>query len=277
QRIVQVGPQTGVAQSFYVDHGNGLRSYFGETANSRVAGPGSTIRTWYISRTVDLFGNTIEYSYYSPTADEVLPQTITWTGNSTTSPTLSPGYAVTITYENRPADDQRSGYYSGGGAWSRTKRIDRIDVTYQAASIATYELSYGTPAATGTGRSQLAEVSVCRGSACLPETVFTVQDGTRGWYNLVTTGQTVSAYPLIGDWNGDGRQDVFVSLSNTWRVHPGQANGTLGAAVNSSASSTTNPGQARVIDYNGDGLSDLLYQSGSVWYVVPSKIGRAHV
>lgn len=77
QRIVQDGTLAGGAASFYVDHGNGLRSYFGDTSDSLVdTGPGGAGRIWYISHTVDQFGNTIEYSYDNPTTDETVPETI---------------------------------------------------------------------------------------------------------------------------------------------------------------------------------------------------------
>jgi hypothetical protein len=97
----------------------------------------------------------------------MVPETIAWTSNDGES--LEPRYAVTITYEDRPTDDQRSGYDSGGAVWSRTKRIDEIEVTYDDGTtvqeIATYALTYDSTAPpNGTGRSQLTEVSVCRGS-----------------------------------------------------------------------------------------------------------------
>src|SRR6185295_17596629 len=50
QRVVQQGTAGG-ADSFYVDHGNGLRSYFGTTADSRVEVTGSSgaVKAWLIS------------------------------------------------------------------------------------------------------------------------------------------------------------------------------------------------------------------------------------
>ncbi len=53
----------------------------------------------------------------------------TWSGNTAVDLDLPPRYAVTITYETRPTDDQRSGHDSGGGTWSRTRRIDEIEVS----------------------------------------------------------------------------------------------------------------------------------------------------
>jgi YD repeat-containing protein len=273
QRIVQQG--TGSSTSFYVDHGNGLRSYFGETSSSRDAGAGGLTRTWFISRTVDQFGNAIEYGYDSPTAGQMVPETIAWTSNDGES--LEPRYAVTITYEDRPTDDQRSGYDSGGAAWSRTKRIDEIEVTYDDGTtvqeIATYALTYDSTAPpNGTGRSQLTSVSVCRGSECLPATAFTVQDAAAGWASSLTTNILVNSNPLAGDWNGDGRTDLFQSVSSQWHVYPGHPYGVFNAGIATGVSSATNPAQARVLDFNGDGLADLMYQDGSsTWKVAPSN------
>jgi RHS repeat-associated protein len=276
QRIVQDGTMAGGgAESFYVDHGNGLRSYYGATSDSRVPGPGNTARTWYISSTVDQFGNTIEYVYDDTWSSEVLLESIFWTSR-TIAPTLSPRYELTISYESRPTDDQRGGYDGGGASWNRSQRIDEIEVTYddgQAVNtIATYDLTYESSSA--TGRSQLSEVSVCRGSDCLPETLFTVQDATPGWASMASAGASGSAYPLAGDWNGDGRTDLLVSISNEWNVFAGETDGTFASAVDTNISSTTNPDKARIIDFNGDGLSDLLYQDGSSnWKVAPSDGG----
>jgi hypothetical protein len=177
---------------------------------------------------------------------------------------------------NCASNDQRTGYDRTGGAWQRTKRIDEIAVTYDdgtAHSVATYALTYASMAApNGTGRSRLTEVSVCRGSECLPETLFTTQNGDSGWGAAQATGSSAGTHPIAGDWNGDGRTDLFVSLSNHWQVHPGKADGLFDTTVDTGLSSTTNPDKARVFDYNGDGLADLLYQDGSSnWKVAPSN------
>lgn len=112
-----------------------------------------------------------------------------------------PATRFTITYGNRPSDDQRAGYDGGGATWSRTKRINEIEVTYDDGStvseIATYDLSYESTSA--SGRSQLSEVSVCRGSECLPATTVTVQDATPGWYNAAPTQGPIGGNPLLGD------------------------------------------------------------------------------
>jgi hypothetical protein len=66
QRITQVGVQGSGPQYFVVEHGDGSKSYYGYTTDSRVentASPTSSVRIWYISYTEDAFGNRINYTY----------------------------------------------------------------------------------------------------------------------------------------------------------------------------------------------------------------------
>src|SRR5690606_14513761 len=99
------------------------------------------------------------------------------------------------------------GYSVGGAKSASTKRIDKIDVVYNGSTtIATYDLTYGSPVTGGTGRSFLSQVTLCRASDCLPATVFTVQPGTRGWNTSSDSGRTAGASAKVGDMNGDGRQ-----------------------------------------------------------------------
>src|SRR5690606_33235913 len=133
------------------------------------------------------------YAYSENTSTgEVVPLEITWPSNPGQS--LSAKYKIAITYETRPSDDQRSGYDVGGAAWAKTKRIDKIDVIYNGSTtIATYDLTYTPPSGTGTGRSQLSQVTLCRGSDCLPATGFTVQNGTRSWNAIDDSGKSTGS------------------------------------------------------------------------------------
>ena len=151
QRVWQQGTVGGGPQSFYVQHGDGSTSYYGYTPDSRIERVGSSaVRLWYLSYTVDQFGNQINYGYSeNATTGEVFPTEITWTSNPGQG--LAARYKIAITYETRPADDQRSGYDSGGAPWATTKRIDKIDVILDGTTtINTYDLSYRTPPASGT-------------------------------------------------------------------------------------------------------------------------------
>jgi hypothetical protein len=272
QRIVQNGTQGGGPQAFRVDHGNGMSSYFGATADSRVeVTGGSAVRIWFVSYTEDRFGNRINYAYNeNGSTGETVPTEVAWTQNSGQS--LTAKYKVAITYEGRPADDQRSGYDSAGRQWATTSRIDKIDVLYNAQLINSYDLSYAAASSAGTGRSRLEQVAVCGPTECLPPTVFTTQNGTRGWGGLTNTTRAwggFSTYPRVGDMNGDGKEDIFfVGPSNTWQVYLGNSSGLLDAVLESGVAVGPNPFTARVIDYDSDGRSDLLYKSSTVWRVL---------
>lgn len=268
QRIKSQGTAGAGPQYFTVEHGDGSISYYGYTSDSRIERVGaSDVRLWYISFYEDKFGNRIEYSYSeNGTTGEVLPTGVAWTRSI--SPSLSPRYSVTIVYETRPSSDQRSGVDQDGAIWAKTKRINYIEVEYNGSEIATYDLAYST----GTsGRSQLDDVTLSRGTDTLPETVFAWQDTTVGWGSATNTGRSAGSDPLIGDFNNDGNMDIVVNLSNRWQVYTGTDSGSLNAAIDSGQSSTTNPDKARLLDYDGDGDSDLLYQSGSYWYVMKSN------
>src|SRR5688572_8796547 len=273
QKITQENTQGNGAMQFRVDHGNGWHSYYGATPTSRVEaiGKGGSVRAWYLSYTEDQFQNRISYEYSeNASTGEVFPTYVSWTANAARG--LSPRYGVEIIYEDRPLEDQRSGYDAGGAPWATTKRIDRIRVVWNGdQTIRTYELTYATPIATGTQRSQLASVSLCAALDCLPQTTFAVQNGQAGWGPLNGISYGSGTDPRVGDWNGDGRQDIFVVLSGTWQVWWGRSHGNLDDfPVDSGVSAATNPAAARVLDYNGDGLSDLLYQSSAEWRVLVS-------
>jgi hypothetical protein len=228
QRIKSVGSAGSTAAYFTVEHGDGSISYYGYTTDSRIEKVGSSeVRIWYLSHREDQFGNRISYSYSESTdggtgAGIALPSTVTWTSNSGQG--LSAHYRITINYESRPAGDARVGYGTGGAFIGWLDRISDIEVEVNTGSwqeIATYTLGYASTVP--STRSQLETVTLSRGSDSLPATTFTWQDATVGWDSAYDTNRSTGSYPLVGDFNNDGRQDIFVSLSSKWQVYLGQA------------------------------------------------------
>lgn len=61
----------------------------------------------------------------------------------------------------------------------------------------------------------------------------------------------------VGDFNGDGKQDVLVIGSSSVASYLGNGDGTFAAGVASGSSASTYEGQ-NVADFNGDGRADLL-------------------
>ena len=275
QRIKSLGTAGSGPQYFTVEHGNGSISYYGYSGDSRIEKVGaSDVRLWYISFTEDQFGNRINYGYdENATTGEVVPDEVTWTTNSG----LSAKYKIEITYETRPTDDQRSGHEPGAAAFARTKRISYIRVFHTPGStyeISEYALTYNS--SSNTGRSQLKEVTLQgQNTDTLPETVFTVQNGTKSWNSLASTGESAGGYGLVGDFNNDGHMDVFDYVGGAWKVYRGRSDGDFESAI-SSGEATSYPSLARAIDYNGDGYTDLMYVDGAdTWYIRLSSGGTS--
>jgi len=268
QKITTSGSAGTCSQYFDVWHGNGSYSRYGSTTDSCIEKIGSSsARMWFIAYTQDQFSNRISYSYSENTSTgEVLPTEVNWTSNAGQS--LTAKYKVSIVYENRPSDDQRTGYEPGGAKTASTQRIDKIQVFFDTSTeIATYDLSYTTPTSTGTKRSQLASVTLKRGTDTLPPTTFTWQNGVAGFGSPSNTGRAYGTHPLIGDMNNDGRADIFNVVGGVWQVYQGTLGGGFDAAISTGVTPSADEYRVRVFDANGDGRSDLLYPSGSTWHV----------
>ena len=277
ERVVSVGNINGSPEHFYIDHGNGLRSFFGQTPESRfnLSPSDATPERWYISHIEDRFGNRINFFYTKTVTSshrEIVPDRIEWSSNA--SPFLAARYRAQFTWETRPAADQRLSW-SYGHPVDTTKRLQRVTVSFQGQEIHRYNIAYTTPVGTGTQRSQVQSIQLCRASTCLPATTFEWQNGVAGWGSQSNTGRTSEGHEhvLIGDFNGNGRDDLFVpiSVSGTlrWHVIPAQ-NGTLGAPINTGLAAPS-PQHTRIIDYNGDGRADLLVPgTGGTWLIYQS-------
>lgn len=277
ERIVSVGNISGSPEHFYIDHGNGLRSYFGNTADSRfnLSPTDARPEAWYLSHIQDQFGNRINFFYTKTVTTshrEIVPDRIEWSANPGLGHTAR--YRAQFTWQNRPAADQRVGW-AYGKRHDTTKRLQRVTVSFNSQEIHRYNVAYTTPASTGTKRSQVASIQMCRVSTCLPATTFEWQDGIEGWNAQTNTGRTSEGHEhvRIGDFTGNGQDDLFVpiSVSGTlrWHVIPA-SNGTLGTPINTGQAAPS-PEHTRIIDYNGDGRADLLVPgTGSTWLIYQS-------
>ncbi|HNP34891.1 MAG TPA: FG-GAP-like repeat-containing protein [Woeseiaceae bacterium] len=267
RKIVSHGSVGGGPVYFTVTDPDGRNHSYGNVQGSSYYYTGTgAAQFWARYRTEDQFHNEINY-FYTGTASigEFLLDKIEYTSNPTEG--LSARYRVAMTYENRPASDQRSGYRYGA-VWSSTKRLSKIAHTLLGTgggTIRDYNLAYSTGT---TGRSQLTAVDLAVGADHLPDSTFSWQNATAGWASIQSTGNSSTAhtYPKYGDFNGDGQQDVLVVQGGTWRILFA-SNGTLLAPSNTSKSAQ-NPSLAVVTDFDGDGKTDLLFPGTDLkWHV----------
>lgn len=293
-RVTAVGQAGNGPASFRVEGSEGLIYEYGSTADSRIEASGTaTPRVWALNRVRDRSGNYIDFVYAEDaTGGGYRPSRIDYTGNSQTG--ASAYYAVRFHYEPRPAADVLSGYV-GGTPVGESLRLDRIDVQHYGSSsvVRRFDVSYA--AAGGSGRSRLAAVQECSGTACLPATTFSWGYYGTGWgwwdVNLGLSAST-AATALPGDVDGDGCEDLtyFDSTSGRWQVLRGSTIGYTGPAISVGPVTSAAAPDAISIDVDGDGRRDVFipgyalplgpawqwlhHVSGSSYALTPTSIAK---
>jgi YD repeat-containing protein len=180
----------------------------------------------------------------------------------------------------------RSGASFGGEltAWTANPDLYELDASFPVNRSAFYNASsIRQPDFDGDGRGDVFVRLVRKGN---PETgapaqrqqVMFLSSGPVAAPTFVNGGgtplSTVSSFqPFIGDFNGDGLQDIIYQIgTNGWRLRFNRGRG-----VGSEVSGPSNTGYgdqtaALVLDWDGDGMDDLLLPRISPfnWYVARS-------
>lgn len=106
--------------------------------------------------------------------------------------------------------------------------------------------------------------------------------GTWNWHDQLGPGPAATtfsyggsaAYPLTGDWNGDGITTPGLVVSNTWKLRNSRSGGTPHVEFRFGRPSDT----PIVGDWNGDGRTTIGVMRGSTWYLRNSNsAGPAHI
>ncbi|MGB5985717.1 MAG: FG-GAP-like repeat-containing protein, partial [Desulfobacterales bacterium] len=250
---------------------DGTIAYYGSSTASRQTSHRG-IYQWCLDRIEDPSGNYLEVTYTKSQA-QIYPARIDYTGHAG----LAPSNYVQFNLEARP-DVERS--YAGGFAMTSAKRLAAIAIYAGDELAREYRLDYET--GDSTARSRLSSVTECgQAGTCLPATdmvwteggdVVTVRD--QAWGNPHPAGgnwDSDSHKVISGDFNGDGRDDIFLQAKNKNAAHYlylAQADGRFTQKTQSwSDSSYTNkwwstPYRHIVTgDFNGDGRTDLFLQA----------------
>jgi RHS repeat-associated protein len=222
------------AEAFEVRTKDGLTRKYGTTANSRVKSPDAPASyRWKVDTVTDRNGNsyTVEYTDANAVGHKV-PSLIRWTRENSNSTNYI--YSMAFEYEARPAHEGTAGYV-GGYFVSNSNRLKAIRVNHIEAGstklVRKYVLEYDTGPTTLLSR--LTSVKECADEAasnCLSPTLMAYQPGPG--LAAARSAATVSNATLqgIGDFDGDGKDDLAYTASGQWNVLFG-ANGAFGSPV----------------------------------------------
>jgi|GEM_PF-703332 len=225
--------QISSTNSWEVTDGDGtVRLY-----TSQEGGTSATVFRWHLTTVTDVYGNYIEYKWTCEGASECTISSIDYHNAGSSTPIVG---QIAFTAETRP--DPVS-YATGNAIRKITKRLKTIEMKrYGGSGLQTafaYKLGYDQ--STATGFSRLTSVQqygsdvtfdaarTITGGTSFPAYTMTYSTGAPGMQapTLWNTPYTTSGEPYlrwqtipqlgIGDWDGDGRDDLWFSYEKTYQ------------------------------------------------------------
>jgi RHS repeat-associated protein len=261
-RVKQVGNFIYGPSEFIAQAKGGITNYYGGEDDGRQRLDEMTeVFAWYVSKSVDIYGNSINYSYLRDN-NMFYPGEISYGPNK-----------ITFYYKTRT--DITYSYFKNHKI-TQSLLLDRIVVSYNNSTIRSYQLKYVTVGDNYNSYSALNEVvEKGTGDKQLNSLVFSyatpsnlsMQQKIYDDSNVVISYNTINCQ---GDYNGDGISD-FLSIPTSdanWtgtRVNFGSGTGGFNSQINRQIISTINIDVSKLGDYqsldiNGDGNDDFLYE-----------------
>lgn len=293
-KIVSSGGVAGDPAYWAVYTKSGLVMQFGNTADSRIEAENRTQALfWAVNRIADTVGNamTITYNEFGQTGLP-MPSRIGYATYNGTDRAR-----VDFEYENRGDPFFR---FVGGSFIRNEKRLKKISTWAVDRYTREYRLGYSAaspgsvPAKAGGSStiSQLTTVTECdpRSGTCLNPTGFdwatapiaNVSYGANHYVSSATADASRDIARLgYGDFNGDGRTDVYridsSNNSNPISIYQYRQDGgqdyVQGPSIHVGADSSEfyrDINRVKAADLNGDGLTDFLILNGSGSFIASS-------
>ena len=247
---------TGQGPDYFVVYTkSGLVYEYGNSTDSKLKN-GTCIIRWKVSKISDRYNNYITFNYLS--SDDELPiAMIEYTGNSAAS--QAPFARILFNYKTR-TDISR--YVYGGMQFTRNILLDNIEVKNNGMPFKKYSLEYNGDPYAYARLQKVTETS--SQNAALNPTVFAWSNQTIE-YNQADYSTALDQLTFVGDFNGDGRDDMVTTPNRTtytsadkWKLYFADASGAMAYQTQGDLNSAFET--FKVYDYNGDGLTDLMMQ-----------------
>ncbi len=268
-RVQLLGGGIGSASSYFkVTHKSGLVEVYA-TRDIYGGGKASVPFSWFLSRAIDVDGNTINYGYSTSTG-EVLITSIRYTGYNN----AIGNRRIEFEYATRPRISER--YYLQERK-IQARRLKSIRTYVGSDMVNLVLLRYKDGGSIATGRSLLESVRLCADVNCTnsyPETKFQYNDHAITWDSQMVGGAegALKVASVSADYDGDGVGETLIrTYPNPWG---GSSTSTLlrssrtGAEIDLGSAWDAIPGSgldgasaSRVTDFNLDGLPDLIGSS----------------
>lgn len=273
-KVISNGTQGSGPRWFQVWRKSGEILEFGNTADSRIealAPNNPSVWVWALNKLSDTYGNYETFSYAEDaTNGGYRISRIDYTGNA--GQALAPYNHIDFIYATRPDPAQT---YEAGSKITQDKRLTNIKVYADATLFRDYQITYG---AAQSGRSRPVSVKECAtnaggGTDCFAPTTFQWSaDGQQSLSTIQVNGGVTSAFEYYnvignGDFNGDGRADIYVARTSPegWKVVTNPvlpdkvwlSNGSGGFQGVSPGYDIPQGYLASFGDFNGDGLTDF--------------------
>jgi hypothetical protein len=258
---------------FEVRSKSGQILQFGNTTDSRILAQGkTTARSWGVNKVGDTKGNYFTVTYVNDTVNgQAYPTRIDYTANDSAS--LAAYNSVRFVYDTSRPDI--TPIYHAGSLIKTTVRLTNVQTYAGSTLVADYRLAYQQ--GTATGRSQLANITLCDGSNnCLPPTSFAWQNGTLTPTVIANVagqnGTLAGSRPYLGDFNGDGRVDIMwnaealaatAGSTGTRVLWTNAGAGNFAVNGNFAGQNGSVVGKVPIIgDFNRDGRTDIWWHFG---------------
>lgn len=273
--------------SFLVTQKNGVQMAYGTSTDSRVLAQGAAFQTgnkagsvqlWLLNKITDNFGNSMVFSYSSQPKD-LAGNYVAGTQSGGVSYPVQIAYTihgngaamrkVHFYYESRPDSLVQCAGGAVTQAFARLSAIKSYVLQANGDSILgqTYVFAYDSEAP--LNYSRLKSVVEGANGQFLPPNTFAWTDGANTFkpQNNIAWGGPTDNQGFTGDFNGDGKTDIFAKSNTT--VYLATANGFVaGANTHLSLYSFV-----YVADFNGDAISDILTTNGNSGYIYYAQNG----